>query len=379
MSVAPPLTSPIGQPSAPPPTPLQHAIFSSLRHPALVFFPHVPLPMVRRATAVAARGLDHVGNESLVAIAHENIEDKKGNAVVVTDRRIFGCSGQSLFSVPYSIVTGAQRRSDFLETQLHIGTGKDHMEIEASMATAAIEPLLFTLSQMPPELREVERLALATSTDVDPIGASQIKSKLLWPDTHTQTGVSFVERAHACGWLDVETAMNALKRVLILNRNHFMGRGMFQGAWISPCSTQDLAHGFVRIFGHPSWQGADGNSIFLDFKNLSDRFPKARDEVLSLSAAVRQSIDHARLTVAPLDQLGCSFKLETVNPYNADLKKPVATQNVRLWQVIDELLLPYETQITQLRTVLGWGPHAEELLAHGAAMASHRLAELPAP
>jgi hypothetical protein len=337
--------------------------------------------MIRRAVAISNRGLDHVGNEALVAIAHEKIDDKSGNAVVLTDRRLFGCSGQSIFTVPYSIVSGAVRRNDILGPRLRIGTSgasKEHMEIEATLATASIEPLLIALAQLPVETREVERGPLATPTEDDPIGAVQIKSKLLWPDAYTQAGVAFLEKAHACGWIDADTALNALKRLLMLNRTHFMGRGMFQGAWLSACAPQDLAHGFVRIFGRPSWQAAEGNAILLDFKNLSQRFPNARDEVMSLRASVRQSIDHARLTIAPLDQLGCSFELKTINPYDADLREPVATQNVRLWQALDEALLPYETQVTQLRTVLGWGMNAAELLAHGPAMAPQRLAEMNA-
>lgn len=294
--------------------PVRHLAAQTLVHPDITPAPSIPPERLRHAVQALGVGLDHFVGERPLALVDPG-------SVLITTHRLLAASQ----SVLISHVLGAEATGDTLS----IWAG--HQPVRLVVRSASVlAAFLQRLGQLPPAQRvpDVESL-------IDPARQSAVE-RLVGPrsDRRPRLVVMLAEaQARRGGRLTADGATDLAARAVLLDRNAALGRGSTRGLWASPLGAGDLAAAARAALGPAYVQTRDARgAIHLELP-----------------------CEGSRLSMTIVD-LGRSWAAFGLGPCSAE------HDPARLARAVDAIER-VEAWLLLLRTLFGWAPAAEELLA----------------
>ncbi|MEZ4301088.1 MAG: hypothetical protein R3B70_39495 [Polyangiaceae bacterium] len=219
------------------------------------------------AAAASSIWVDTLAGERIVAYGDETVLGKGDEYLLLTDRRLLARAHGEMKDVPYARITGVRLQKVTLAQRLVI----DMMGGSASVDLVtldddapAVAQFLNGVAALPYDQRWSPPAQLASPSD--PSGAGALLADLPVPDPRIPILLRLAQAGVASGAMSVEAARDHVERARLFAANAAVGRGMSQGARLSPLHGEDLVAVLRETLGAPVGVTGDATTRVLDFQ-----------------------------------------------------------------------------------------------------------------
>lgn len=322
---------------------------------------------IMNAAAATPNWIDTLGGERIVAYGDETVMGKGDDYLVLTDRRLIARNYGDVFDLPYSEMMTAREEKGKLLFDHPSGPKKWQLGLLADQGPA-IGAFLQGVTQLPPNQRWAPPHAGPTAED--PTGADSLLRSLPVPDPRLPILLRLVQAGVAARAISVEAGRDHVERVRLFAANAATGRGVYNGARVSPLHGDDLAVVLGEALGTPLGTSGDAATRVHDYR-LTQKGSAGRaaaSTVVGLAALAivgvgwvsRPGVTNMLVRVA-MRHLGSATGFDAYSLSGSI--QPLVTANSEVFAGVLETIADAEPVVLLGRILWGWHMPAPQLLA----------------